>query len=115
LASILGAVGVSSYHMDTRGVAQPWLESITHTSTRIAVAEWSAERTPRHFLERQPTGVRFSALPEPVKEQALRKLAAWASDIFGSLDAKFCERHSFELQVFKFSPGVDSRHAGETQ
>src|SRR5262249_28513143 len=107
LASILGAIGVPSYHMDTRGVAQPWLESIAHTSKRITVAEWSAERTPRQFLERQPTGARFSALPAPVKEQALRKLAAWASDTFGSLDAKFSERHSFELQVFKFSPGVN--------
>jgi len=108
LASILRGIGVPSYHMDTRGVAQPWLESIAHTSTRITVAEWSAERTPRQFLERQPTGVRFSALPEPVKEQVLRKLAAWASETFGSLDAKFSERHSFELQVFKFPPGADS-------
>jgi ubiquinone/menaquinone biosynthesis C-methylase UbiE len=102
LASLLNDAGVPPYHMDTRGVAQPWLESIARTTTRITAAEWTAERTPRQFLERQPTGARFSALPESVKAQALAKLAAWAAETFGSLDAKFSEQHSFELQVFKF-------------
>jgi len=68
----------------------------------LTAAEWTAERTPRQFLERQPTGARFSALPEPMKEQALRQLSACATDTFGSLDVKFSEQHSFELQVFKF-------------
>jgi ubiquinone/menaquinone biosynthesis C-methylase UbiE len=102
LASLLDEMGVPSYHMNTRGVVQPWLERLAQTSIRIVAAEWSAKRTPREFLDRQKTGARFSALPAPVKEEALRKLAAWATETFGSLDAEFSEQHSFELQVFKF-------------
>jgi ubiquinone/menaquinone biosynthesis C-methylase UbiE len=102
LASLLDELGVSSYHMETRGVAQPWLEARAQTSTRVAAAEWTAERTPGGFLVRQQTGARFSRLPEAVRAAALRKLAEWAGATFGSLDIAFRERHAFELQVFKF-------------
>jgi len=102
LASLLDEMAVPSYHMDTLGVVQPWLESLARTSTRIVAAKWTAERTPRQFLDRQPTGAQFSSLLGPVKDEALRKLAALATEAFGSLDAKFSEQHSFELQVFKF-------------
>jgi len=61
------------------------------------------ERGPvaRGFLDRHPTGARFSALPEPVRQEALRKLGAWAEATFGSLDAVLSEPYEFELRVFK--------------
>ena len=102
LASLLGELGVSSYHMETRGVAQPWLEARARTSTRVTAAEWTAERTPEGFLIRQQTGARFSRLPEAVRAATLRKLTEWAGATFGSLDTAFRERHAFELQLFKF-------------
>jgi ubiquinone/menaquinone biosynthesis C-methylase UbiE len=102
LASLLEVVGERSYHMDTRGVVQPLLEAAAASTTRLIAAKWTAERTPRAFLERQPTGARFSRLPEPVRQEALRGLAAWAVQALGSLDAVFSEQHAFELQVFRF-------------
>ena len=101
LASLLGELGVS-YDMETRGVAQPWLEARARTSTRVTAAEWTAERTPEGFLSRQQTGARFSRLPEAVRAATLRKLTEWAGATFGSLDTAFRERHAFELQLFKF-------------
>ena len=71
------------------------------TERRI-VASWSAQRTPRQFIGRHRTGARFSKLPDAVKDDAMRKLGAWAEQAFGSLDAASSETHSFELHVFKF-------------
>jgi ubiquinone/menaquinone biosynthesis C-methylase UbiE len=102
LAQLLEEQGVASYHIKTRGVAEPWLEARARSSTRIAAAEWTAERTPGEFLARQQTGARFSRLPEAIRAAALRKLAEWAGATFGSLDIAFQEPHGFELQVFKF-------------
>ena len=45
---------------------------------RRVVASWSAQRTPRQFIARHRTGARFSALPDAVKDDAMRKLGAWA-------------------------------------
>jgi SAM-dependent methyltransferase len=69
---------------------------------RRIVASWSAQRTPRQFIARHRTGARFAALPDAVKDDAMRKLGAWAEQMFGSLDAPSAEIHSFELQMFKF-------------
>jgi ubiquinone/menaquinone biosynthesis C-methylase UbiE len=102
LAQLLAELGVPAYHMETRGVAQPWLEAQAQTSTRITAVEWTAPRTPGGFLARQQTGARFSRLPEAVRAAALRQLAEWAGATFGSLDIAFEEPHAFELQVFKF-------------
>ena len=102
LASLLGELGVSSYHMETRGVARPWLEARARTSTRVTAAEWTAERTPEGFLKfAQQTGARFSRLPEASGCNA-SKLTEWAGATFGSLDTAFRERHAFELQLFRF-------------
>ena len=65
-----------------------------------------AERTPRQFLERHRGGARFSALPDSVKDDALARLADWAEQAFGSLDAVSPESHAFELRVFKFEGAV---------
>lgn len=102
VAAILEGLGVGSYHIATRGVVQPWLESEAKTSTRIRAADWISCRTPRMFRERQPTGARFSALPKSIQNEALRMLDSWAAETFGSLDATFKERHEFELRVFRF-------------
>jgi ubiquinone/menaquinone biosynthesis C-methylase UbiE len=102
LAAILDGVRAGSYHIDTRGVVQPWLELQAKTSTRIRAADWISQRTPRMFCERQPTGARFSTLPKSIQNEALHMLESWAAETFGSLDATFKERHEFELKVFKF-------------
>ncbi len=102
LAAILEGLGVSSYHRNTREGVQPWLESEAKTSTRIRAAVWTWQRTPRAFLERRPTGSRFSMLPKSIQDQALDKLDSWAVETFGSLDTTFEEQHEFELQVLKF-------------
>jgi SAM-dependent methyltransferase len=73
---------------------------------RQIVSTWQVERTPRQFIARHSTGARFSALPEPVKAEALAKLAAWAEAAFGSLDAVTRERHAFELRIFHFNGGA---------
>jgi SAM-dependent methyltransferase len=104
LAVVLDDMGVRRDRMNARDDTLHFLEQAA-SGTRIEAAAWNAARTPRGFLERHPTGARFSALPEPVKEEALHKLGAWAAATFGSLDAAFCEPHAFELQVFKFQEG----------
>ena len=68
---------------------------------RIAGA-WTAQRTPRQFIARHCGGARFSALPEPVKNDAMARLATWAETAFGSLDAASSEPHEFALTIFKF-------------
>lgn len=73
----------------------------THTERRRVVS-WSSQRTPRQFIARHRGGARFSTLPETVKDDAMRKLAAWAERAFGSLDAALSESHSFELNIFRF-------------
>jgi ubiquinone/menaquinone biosynthesis C-methylase UbiE len=102
LAAILMASGLGSYHADTRGVVQPWLESVAKSIEQIRAAQWTVTRSPRAFMDRQPTGARFSALPQSIRERALRDLAAWAIETFGSLDLAREERHEFELKVFRF-------------
>jgi ubiquinone/menaquinone biosynthesis C-methylase UbiE len=102
LADILKELGVGSYHMNTRGVVQPWLESEAKRYIRIRAASWPSCRTPRAFRERQPTGARFSMLPKSIQDEALGMLESWAADKFGSLDAAFKEQHEFELKVYKF-------------
>ena len=76
----------------------------------VTVARWSAERTPRGFIERHRTGARFAALPEPVKQEALAALAEWAAATFAGLDTAVREAHAFELQIFTFPP-PDALHA----
>jgi SAM-dependent methyltransferase len=108
LASVLGELGVQPDERTAREDVQRWLESRAAGGQRLIAAAWSADRTPRGFLDRHPTGVRFSALPEPLREEALRRQRRWAATEFGSLDAVSLERHSLELQVFTF-PDEEAR------
>jgi len=106
LAAFLGEIGVEPDQKNAHDDVQHWLKSSARSGTCVVEASWNTDRTPRGFLVRHRTGARFSMLPEPVKEEALRKLDAWADATFGSLDAVFSERHVFELRVLKFEEGV---------
>jgi ubiquinone/menaquinone biosynthesis C-methylase UbiE len=106
LALFLGEMGVEPDVGNARDQVQHWLESAACGAQVMIAASWNAERTPRGFLLRHRTGARFAALPEPIKEEALGKLGAWAAATFGSVDAVFSERHQFELRIFKFREGV---------
>ena len=102
LAAILAEMGVEPDQKNAREDVHHWLESVAVAGPSIVAATWSADRTPRGFVERHRTGARFSVLPEPVKDAAMRALGAWAIATFGSLDAVTSERHTFELRVFTF-------------
>jgi SAM-dependent methyltransferase len=102
LALLLDEIGAPANRTNTRQDAQGWLEQQA-PGTRLVAATWTAKRTPRGFIERHGSGARFSALPAPVKEEAMRRLAAWANTAFGSIDAASSEPHEFELQLFRFS------------
>jgi ubiquinone/menaquinone biosynthesis C-methylase UbiE len=102
LAAILAEMGAASDRGTNREGALHALEEIAH-GAGIEAAAWNDERTPRAFLARHRTGARFAALPAPVKDEALRRLAAWATKRFGSLDAALCERCAFELRIFRFA------------
>jgi ubiquinone/menaquinone biosynthesis C-methylase UbiE len=106
LASILNEMRAPADHTNAHEGAQRWLEAAAPGSARVIAAEWEAERTPRDFLDRHRTGARFSALPESIRDEALRRLGVWAAAAFGSLDAAQSERHRFELRVFKFQEGT---------
>jgi ubiquinone/menaquinone biosynthesis C-methylase UbiE len=82
------------------------LNSVACSAKSVLAASWRANRTARKFLERHRTGARFSVLPEPIKEEALGRLAVWAAATFGSLDAVYSEPCAFALQVFKFGPAA---------
>jgi ubiquinone/menaquinone biosynthesis C-methylase UbiE len=102
LDAILADMAVAHEKKNTREHVQRWLGSAAAGGAPVAAAAWDAERTPRGFLERHRTGARFSLLPEPIKDEALSRLAAWALTEFGSLDAGQTERHTFELRTFTF-------------
>jgi SAM-dependent methyltransferase len=105
LAAILGELGVQHDRANARDDILAWLESSAGSSKIVTAASWAARRTPHAFIERRGSGARFSQLPAPVREQALRELGVWAAATFGSLDAASSEPHAFELQVFKFHDG----------
>jgi len=104
LDAILADMAVVHEKKNTREHVQRWLGStaVGGAPAPVVAAAWDAERTPRGFLERHRTGARFSLLPEPIKDEALSRLAAWALTEFGSLDAPSTERHTFELRTFTF-------------
>src|SRR5437899_1897189 len=78
LDPILADMAVVHGQKNPREHVQRWLGSTAGGGAPVAAATWDAERTPRGFLERHRTGARFSLLPEPIKDEALSRLAAWA-------------------------------------
>jgi SAM-dependent methyltransferase len=97
--------------IERRNVREDVERSLGGVATRrtVTVATWSAERTPRRYIDRQRTGARFAALPAVAGEEALAALTAWATATFGGLDAAVRETHAFELQMFTFVG--DAAHA----
>ena len=106
LDAILADMSVAHERQNAREHVQRWLGSAARGGEPVAAAAWDAERSPRGFLDRHRTGARFSLLPEPIKDKAMRRLSAWASREFGSLDAGTMERHTFELRLFTFQDEV---------
>jgi ubiquinone/menaquinone biosynthesis C-methylase UbiE len=98
--------------VDRKNVLEDVERSLAGTAARrtVTVATWSAERTPRRYLDRQRTGARFAALSAAAAEDALAALADWATSTFGGLDAAVHEPHAFELQIFTFA-ATDASHA----
>jgi demethylmenaquinone methyltransferase/2-methoxy-6-polyprenyl-1,4-benzoquinol methylase len=105
LATLLDAMGVPPRAANARAEVERWLVAMA-PATSIIAARWTAERSPAQFIARHRAGARFAALPEDVKTEALRRLADWAEEKFGSLDAVTPEIHEFELRIFKFQQGM---------
>jgi ubiquinone/menaquinone biosynthesis C-methylase UbiE len=102
LVQILEELGVPAEEKQG-GKALAWLESAASQKQVVAAASWTADRSPRRFLDRKATGAKFVELPPSVRQEALRRLTAWATETFGSLDAVHPERYTFELTIFKFA------------
>jgi ubiquinone/menaquinone biosynthesis C-methylase UbiE len=100
LDEILEAMGVQPYRKQATDDALAWLSHIAQTRWSVVAASWMTERAPRHFVERHGGGARFSALPAPVRDAALRHVSDWAAGSFGSLDATFSEAFRYELSFF---------------
>lgn len=105
LADILEELGIARDRANTREAVTQWLTANADSHESVTAATWTARRTPRAFIERHGSGARFSALPAPIRTQALHQLGAWAEGTFGSLDATRAEHHAFALQVFRFQNG----------
>ena len=100
---LLREMGISiAASIDNRTHGLEWLRQASCTSEQIIVERWTARRSPRDFLERHVTGMRFSAVPPTAQQTALERLSAWAQAHFGSLDRAFSEEHIFELHAFTF-------------
>jgi SAM-dependent methyltransferase len=105
LARILDRMGVPPYRGQATDQALRSLECVAAANGTVIAAAWSAERTPRGFLDRHGSGARFASLPPPIKDAAIRCAGAWATATFGSLDAVFTEQHHHELRIFHLQPG----------
>jgi ubiquinone/menaquinone biosynthesis C-methylase UbiE len=102
LAAILEELGFPAEEKQT-GKALSWLESVAAEKQVKVAASWTSGRSPRGFLDRKPTGAKFSELPVDVRDEALRRLTGWATSAFGSLEAVSPEAYAFELTIFRFS------------
>lgn len=105
LDEILAAMGVPPYRQQATDAALAWLSHTAQSSHGVVATSWTAERTPRQFLERHSSGARFSALPVSVRTAALQQASEWATTRFGSLDTVFHESFSYELKFFQPQPG----------
>ncbi len=100
LTRILAEAGVETHRRDARREdALAWLVPPARRVSAIVAARWETTRSPRDFLTRHATAARFAALPQPIKDEALRKLAEWAVTTFGALDTPLLEEHAFSLDV----------------
>ena len=105
LAEILEELGENPYQRKSKEDAFGWLDRNADLTVQH-VAHWQMSRTPRHFIERHGTGVRFSALPPPVQTVAMARLTDWAQTHFGTLDTATPEVQIFELRIYRFHQGA---------
>lgn len=103
LADMLAAIGVHPYRDKPREDAVTWLATRLPDRRVVTAATWRASRSPRAFIERHSGGVRFSALPEPIRQDAMGRLADWAQARYGALDRDFVEDYSFELIIHRLT------------
>jgi ubiquinone/menaquinone biosynthesis C-methylase UbiE len=103
---ILGVLGVTQDDANKRDDVVGWLDARASRRADVTAALWTANRTPRDFIERHGTGARFSSLPRTIRAQALRELGNWAATAFGSLDCAFAEQNALELSIFTFQHGA---------
>ena len=107
LAEILGAMDIHPYRDKPRDDALSWLARTMPDPHTVTAAAWTTLRTPAAFLERHAGGSRFATLPDSIKQQAMRRLAAWAAERVGPLGTAVAEPHRFELTIFR----QGTRHA----
>ena len=102
LNQILGRLGASWVDgQKSREEPLEWLHIGATRRMQVTAASWTAERTPKQFLERHRRGARFSTLPPDVQAKTLTDLSAWAEKAFGSIDKAFSEEFSFVLHIFR--------------
>lgn len=106
LAAILATMDSHPYRDQPRNDTLSWLQRTMPGRTVLSAAAWTAERTPAGFLERHGSGARFSLLDETVKQHALRNLADWASEQFGSIQSVFAESYKFEIIIHRLQQGI---------
>jgi SAM-dependent methyltransferase len=105
LGILLGELATRPEQQNTREHAEKYLAEIASNRTLFVAASWSAERSPRNYLDRHARGTQFSQLPRSAGQASLRELGVWARTQFGTLDATFPETHRFEMHVFRFAGG----------
>jgi SAM-dependent methyltransferase len=106
LAEILQERDIHPYRDKPRDQALAWLLQRMPDPTTLTVAAWTEARRPDAFLERHAAGARFAVLAEPVRRDAMRRLAAWAVETFGSLDTACPEDRRFDLTIHRFQQGT---------
>jgi ubiquinone/menaquinone biosynthesis C-methylase UbiE len=106
IATILDRMDIHPYRDKPRDDALSWLAREMPKPVILTAATWMAERRPAAFLDRHGAGARFSVLDEPVKQQALADLSAWATEQFGSLETVFTEDYRFELIIHRSQQGT---------
>jgi SAM-dependent methyltransferase len=100
LSLILAELGVEpSRPGGSRGDTRQWMVTASRRMEEVVAARWEVTRSPRDFLDRHATGARFAALPQSVRDEAMRRLTHWSLGTFGELDAEFIESHAFVLDI----------------
>ena len=103
LSEILHTMSVESHRKQSNDDALRWLTREFRENRTVTAAIWTAERTPRRFLQRHRHGGQFSVLPDSIKNAAMLSLGDWASAHFGSLDSGSTETFCFELTICHLS------------
>jgi SAM-dependent methyltransferase len=106
LAELLAAMGIASRRTAAGARAEGWLDQHGCSVRSTTAAAWTAECTPRAFLERHTRGAHFAMLPASVREAAILRLRDWAVATFGSLDAACVEPFRFDLVIARPLSGV---------